>query len=602
MRIVRWKAVVPLALFLLVVGVVWLLLLDPLVEHTVEDLGTEMVGARVDVAAADVRLRDGVVQLRGLRVTNPDRPMTNLVEADEIVLNFRVAPLLEKKVIIDTVALRGLRFGTERETSGAIDNPSPTSRAIREQVSGWTDRIPRPGFSLDALRQVVDVSAISRDSLVTLREATALLAAADSSRDLWQQQVGVLNPRPQIDSARALVRRLEGQNVRSLGLAGARDAANGARTVVSQLARLDDGLRGLHDSVGQGVARLRQFGTALDRARQADYAYARGLLKIPSLEGPNLGTALFGDMVMNRVAPMLYWVTLAERYMPPGVEARMRDGPKRTRQAGNTVLFQRRQELPKFLVGLAEMSFEIGSGAGAGNYSARATDLTTAPALHGKPATFRAGRTGGQVGPRTVEVGGVLNHVVTPVRDSLGALLSGVTLPTATLAPLGARLDLGQGTTELNLSRVGDSLALRWNWTSGDVVWERLAAGPTDRLTVENFVWQTLSRLRSVQIDARVAGPLSGLRLSVSSNVARAVAASLQEQLGAEIRRVETQVRARVDTLVGASLARARNAVTSLETQLPPQLQGLRGEIDTVKRELEARIRGLVGLPGIGGS
>ena len=249
MKLFRWKAVVPLIVFLLLAGVAWYLLVDLVVERSVEKIGARIVGAKVDVERAEVRLWDGVVTLRGLQVTNPDRPMTNLVEADEIVLNLRVAPLLEKKLIIDTVAFRGVRFGTDRTTSGAIERSSAVSGAIRRDVMAWRDRLRLPTLSFDGLGEIVDVAAIDAESLRTLREADAVRRLADSARARWVSQLRAIDPRAAVDSARALVDRLARASIRSLGLVGARNAVGSARGLVRALERTDEKLSALQAEV-----------------------------------------------------------------------------------------------------------------------------------------------------------------------------------------------------------------------------------------------------------------------------------------------------------------------------------------------------------------
>lgn len=611
-RLIRWRGLIPLGVAFALVAVVWLLLLDPLVEWSVEETGAELVGAKVDVAEADVRPQDGVVLLRALAVANPNAPMTNLVEADEIVVNLRVAPLLEKKVVIDTVAFRGIRFGTPRETSGALEHPSPTAgRAFRE-VDAWTSRVQLPSFSLETLRRVVNVDAIRPESLETLRRVRAIPTAADSLRATALERVRALNPEPVLDSARALATRLEGASVRTLGLSGARDAVQSARTTIGTLTALDDRLAALEQTTRAAVDTLRGRVAALDQARQQDYAYARGLLNVPSLDGPELAPALFGEMALQRLAPLLYWVKLAERYMPPGLEKRLHQGPDRVRASGTDVLFPKREQLPKFLLRFGEATVVIGgSGAAAGNYTALLTGITSAPALYGQPATFAVQRAAAAVGPRTLRAGGILNHVGTPIRDSASVFVGGLALPTVTLAPLGARLALGQGTTDLLLRRVGDSLDARWQWRSEGAVWSRLAADTSSpaapgsvsqqaRTSVEGALWRTLASLTQVEITARLSGTVERPRLAVGSNVAGALATALRDQLGQEIRRLEQQVRGRVDSLVQDRVAEARQVVSGAETQALQRLQERRAEVAALKTRLEARVRELVRIPGIG--
>jgi uncharacterized protein (TIGR03545 family) len=624
-RLFRWKAIGPLAVFLLVVALLYWLLADPLVRRGVEAGGTALVGAKVDLRAADVRLGDGVVMLDGLAVTNPSSPMTNLLEADRIAVNVKIAPLLEKKLIIDTVAFRGLKFGTPRKTSGAIDDPEGRSGEVGRAVQSWLAGLPIPEFSLQGLGKVVNLEAVSPESLATLRQARALQTLADSTRTAWLERVTQLDPRPQIDSAVALAKRLEGQSVRSLGLAGARDAASSAQRTITALSQLDDRLVALQRGIDSGVTRARDGLAALDDTRRADYAYAMGLLKLPSLEAPSLGPALFGRFAAQQLAPVLYWMGIAERYMPPGVKARLHRGPDRVRASGSTVVFPLKEHLPSFLLHLAEATVAIGgSGAAAGDYAARVVDATSDPDLLGRPTTFEAARTAGRVGPETVRVGGLLNHVGQTIRDSLAAFLAGVNLPTIGLAPLGAELALGRGTTELVLRRVGDSLDTRFTWSSSNVAWKRLAgvaaaggAGVAETVgaagaagqrvsvgavgqalerSVTDVVWRTLAGLTDVRIEARLTGSVRQPRLAVGSNVARAVADGLREQLGREVQQTEAAVRARVDALVDERVTQARDAVGAFQAQALDRITAERQRLDQAKRDLEARAKALIGI------
>ena len=117
--------VVLLALF-------WVLLMDWIVERAVEEVGTEVVGARVDLDSADVGLFPVSVALFGLQVTNPSAPMTNAFEVGRIAAGVNGTPLLRRKVHIDELAVEGLRFGTPRESSG--------DERLEQEVEGdpWT--------------------------------------------------------------------------------------------------------------------------------------------------------------------------------------------------------------------------------------------------------------------------------------------------------------------------------------------------------------------------------------------------------------------------------------------------------------------------------
>jgi uncharacterized protein (TIGR03545 family) len=604
-RLIRWKAVAPLALAVLVVALCWWLFLDWSIEWAIEYTGAEIVGARVDVGSVRTSLRNGSVRVRGLEVTDPDQPMTNLVQADEIVAQVRVLPLLEKKIVIDTMAVRGVRFGTPRRFSGAIARQSPTTGRVARAISDWANRIKIPPLNLRGLGGVVDVSRISADSLRTVQQARSLSQQSDSLRRAWQSQLSGLDPQPQVDSARALIARLKAADVRALGLAGTRDLISTSRGSVSRLTQVTGRIAAFEAQVKAGGDSLRSTVGALSAARQADYAYARGLVNLPSLETPDLSPALFGGVAVERIKRVLYWLNLAAEYVPPGLDPRRQPGPSRVRAPGTTVEFPRARQYPGFLLQYAAADAEVGgTGTAAGHYAAKLTGLTTAPSLYGRPTRLTAQRSGAAQGPSSGSVYAVLNHVTAPVSDSVAAALDGVALPAVALAAAGARLIPGSGAVQLRLTRSGENLTGSMTWRSSSVRWVKEGADtalPPSRLTASvgstqwahDLLWRTVSSLSAVEVEVRIGGRVSEPSLGVSSNVGREVAQALRREVGAEVARQEQRLRARVDQMVAQQVQDAQGKVADAQAQVEGAVAAKRAELEQVRAEMEAELKRL---------
>ncbi len=350
MKVLRWKALVPLAVLLGGLVAFSALALDTLVRRGVEKVGTFLVGARVDVASADVRLMEGSVTLRGLQVTNPDAPMTNLVEAQELVADLRLGPLLERKVVVETVAVRGVRFGTPRTASGALDTPNSSSARIQHEISQWASSITVPSFSLEGLSAAVNVRAIDPESLLTVRQARTTVAQADSLRHRWERDLAALNPQPEIDTLRVLIQRLRNANPIRLGIGGTARLVESARAGIRGVEGLRTRLAALDSTARLGIASVRASLEDAVAARNSDYAYAKRLLKLPSLNAPDISPALFAEPAINWLKPVLYWLRVAEEYLPPGVDPRRYPGPARARRAGTTVLYPGSDSFPRLLL------------------------------------------------------------------------------------------------------------------------------------------------------------------------------------------------------------------------------------------------------------
>lgn len=613
MKLFRWKAAIPLGLFVLLVVLGWTLYVDRLIRLGIEAGGTAAVGAKVDLRSARLKLFQASLVLRGLAVTNPHAPMTNIFEVDEINLDIHLRALLEKKFVAETMAVRGLRFGTPRKTSGALPARAAAAAPAAGEEQGaqdWAHQLKLPSLALEGLGKAVNVAGVSPDSLHTIALARAVAARGDSVKGSLERQIAAADPRPAIDSGKALVARLGNTDVRRLGIAGARDAAASVRRTLDAVKTSRDRLTALQRAVTAQADSLRFQVAALDKARAEDYAYARGLVHIPSLDPKDISAALFGPAALERMVPALAYLHAAQRVVPTGLAPQRHAGPTRRRMAGTTVVFPKTHRYPSLLVQFAEAGFTLpGRTTMAGDYLARLTGITTEPAVYGKPLTFLARRSGATAGPEGIQVAGSLDHTGAVPRDSLSADLRGVRLPAFDLGAASARLDLRTGTVNVALARTGDSVRGRWTVRSDSVGWIRTgdttaaggaAAALGSRAWLDALVWRAVSSLKNVQVEATISGRLASPSVDVSSNVGGQVAGALKQAVSAEVSRVEAQVRARVDSLVGQQVAAARAKLAALDTGPLKTITDDQGQLNAVEAQLNQKLRSLTGgIPGL---
>jgi uncharacterized protein (TIGR03545 family) len=580
-RIFRWRAIGPLLLFALFGAVVWVLLADRIARRSVEKIGTAIVGAKVEIEDLHIDLANGDVTVRGLTVASPHEALKNLLQADELVADIDVLPLLEKKVVIDRLAANGLRFGTPRLTDGRTAGQADgVSGRVLAETRRWSEQFQVPALQLATGK--IDVATLDPRRLSAIPAAEALSARTDSSRRAWQTGLDSLRVGPAVDSATATLARL--RTARATDLA----ALNEARRAIDQLKQARTRVTTFERGVTGGLASLRAGALGLDSAKQRDYAFARGLLKLPSLDAPEIGIALFAPTAVAHFQRALYWTQLARAHMPPGLLPRADEGPPRARRSGSTVRFPREHALPGFLLRTAELSFLLDpSAAQPKRYAGRLTGLTSDPALYGRPALFEASAP-------AVTAGAMLDHVHTTARDTAGATVQGVRLPVLQLPSLPMKLDPGQGTAQLGFALRGDTIRARWAIRSTHVQWSRDSTGSTSQAsTGVDLLWRTLSGISDLQVDAGVTGTLTSPRLSVRSNLDEAIAARLRTMMGEEVAAAEHRLRAEVDRQVDPAIAPVRVRVTSLQTDVTKRLAEQRGRLDQAQKDLEARLREL---------
>lgn len=602
MKLFRWKAIVPMLLFVVLVAVLWSLYIDRVIRRTIEIVGTDVVGAKVELASARLSLRRGELELEGLQVTDPNAPMTNLIEVPAIRAALNGRALLMKKIVVESLAVRGVRFGTPRKESGALEHPTESQGEVTRKVLGWVNSIPIPSLDLRSIvGTVVNVPAVNADSLRTPREAETVAARGDSLRQAMEREVAGLDPRPTIDSARALSARLQASNLRSMNAAQLATTANDVRTMIARVGAMRARVDTAKAHVNAGVEAVRAGVAGLEEARRADLAFVRGLVKIPSFDAPDISMSMFGPMVTERLKPVMYWVNVAEKYVPPGLDPRRHSGPKRLRRPGTNFDFPLRETWPNFLVERAHADLALGgSSVASGAYVAEVFGATTEPAVYGRPTTFRASRTS-SVGPHDLRVSGAMDRTGRIAFDSLQASVPRLTVPAIDIPSARAKLEFGDSSfMQLGLSRSGSELRGTWRMTANEVRWHRngdsaAAGAPAPRIGTqewaEGLIWRSIASIPRVEMEASITGPLTSPRLSLQSNVGEAVAAGVKREIGAELARAETMVRAKVDSMVSRQVAAARAKAAALEAQVRERIAGPQQELERVEAELKETLQ-----------
>jgi uncharacterized protein (TIGR03545 family) len=579
-KIFRWRAIGPLLVLLVIAAVLWWLFADTIARRESQKVGTQMLGAKVEIRDLHLDLANGDVTIRGLTIASPHEPFKNLLQADELVADLDMIPLTEKKIVIDRLVANGLRFGTPRETDGRVAAKSGegiAGRVLRE-TQEWASQFQIPILQLATGK--ISIDSLDPRRLSTIPAAEALGAKADSSRRAWQAAFDTLHLGPALDSASATLEKLK--RARATDLA----TLNEARQALDRLKRARDRVTTLERGVKTGVAGLQAGLAGLDSARRRDYAFARSLLKLPSLDAPEVGSALFAPGAIKPFERVLYWTQLARRYMPPGLLPRATTGPGRLRRAGEDVRFPKERTLPRFLLRSAELSFFLRPTSDQPQrYAGRLTGLASDPALYGRPMVASA------TGPQ-LAAGALMNHLRGVPVDTAGATVGGIRFPAFDVPGLPLRLDPGAATTQLGFNLNGDTVHARFALRSSNVTWTR-DSGLTNT-TIGALIWRTVSGISNLEVEARLSGALHNPSLAVRSNLDQAIASRLRAVLGEEVAAAERQVRERVDALVKDKVEPVRAQVNEVRTQAESQVAQQRARLDELQKQLEQRLRQLV--------
>jgi uncharacterized protein (TIGR03545 family) len=599
-KVFRWKAIGPLLLFFILLGLVVWIFAEPVARETTEEASSELLGTQVDVGKLDLLPRQASVELRALQIADPFVLTRNLLEAEEIRLKLNPAALAEKKIVIENLSLRGMRFGTVRQTPARPPSGKGFTPQVYRAVQQWTNQFNVPLLSLtpvDTIRQLV----LNPDQLTTIKQAQTVLARTDSTRKALEQTFQHLDIRPTVDSARALVQRLSVTDPKTLGLEGTRQAVQSVQRTLGDITAARKRVDSLERNAKSAVSFLGEGVELVNQATQQDIAFAKSLLKLPTFSAPDIGNAFFGKVSIERFKQALYWAELAQKYMPPGLLPQPRPGPQRLRASGSTIDFPKAEEFPQFLLRQGTIDFTVGGTSPVrGAYAASIQGLTSAPALYGKPALITVGRRAEGSAVAAIDIGAVINHLTSRTHDSVNARLRGIELPSFDLPGVPFRVAPGVGSSELVFSMRGSGVSGRWAVRANKVAWTADTAGrqPND---IERLVWRVIGGIKDLNLVAQLGGTFSSPKLSIASNLDQAIAQRLKAVVGEEVARAERMVQAKVDSLVADKVEPVKRQVAAVQAQATQRIAGERKRLDQVEAELNAQLKRMTGglAPGL---
>jgi len=362
----KWLGLKGLAVGLgviVLVAIIALFMIDGIIEKNVEKHGTQAVGARVDLAGADLSLFPLGVTLTGLEVTNPDNPMENAVRAATVKFTLDVMPLLEKKVIIDDMTMDRVQFNTPRQTSGAVPGLTPTAEdKAKEKAASGCGEVAMPALELSDVNNI-----LSSEKLESLDAVKAVKADIAAQQTAWKKKLGGLPDQKKLESYKARFEKLTGGGGQ---LSGFLTAAGGIQNIQKDIQRDLDALKNAQNNLNSEIAALNR---KIDRLAANPMADVNRLANKYALSPKSLGNmsrVLMGDQMCQWVQKALGWY---DRYKKPGTGTQ---APETKSEAA--------ADMPFVLVRKAEASVVLKSGTIKGVFK----DITTVPQQLGRPTTF----------------------------------------------------------------------------------------------------------------------------------------------------------------------------------------------------------------------
>jgi len=615
----RWKYFIPTVVITALIVVFNVLFLDYVLKLSIIATGEMIFGAKVEVSSVKTRFGNLSIDIKGLKAANKGDVFKNLFEIDEIRFSVKPAPLLSMKVIIDEMAVDGVKWATKRDSSGALPPVKQAKYARQQQkddkngfFSKLSDKILDKGKSqfgqLPALGDIKNSQqqfknfsfdkAISAEDLQSVKELETMKQGVNDKYSKYQDRLKKLDADDNINKAAAQVSDLSKIKVSSpqdvQALKTKLDGLNGTKDELDKSAKELQNLRAQAES---------DFGSDKDllaninELKDNDIKALSAKYKLPSFTTTGVAGALFGPVWLSRVQKAIYYVGVVRKYMPP----RKKNAKTATVQGarGTDVSFPKADTPPDFLISKTSLSGTTGGAGKEGtplDFKGEIDDITSDQSQLGRPTTFEIN---GVMGPKTLKASGNFDHRTDDASDTFNFTYTGLTakemnLPKSEYLP---SFDKGEGKVNGNFTMRGEDID-----ASVDIVLTNFQLPDADKTDeAKNIVASLWSGIDSIAVTAKLTGKIDKIDIAVSSNIDKTLSDRLTKLYGEKIAEIQNKIRSEVDRLTNEKKAEVtaqynakRNELMNAFTGKQKELQEKTDELSKMKDSKENEAKNLV--------
>lgn len=570
MKWIRWHGIIIFAVMTAITVGVWFLSADSLVKSAVESAGAAAVGAKVEVAEADLSFVPLGITIRGLQITNPDDPMTNAVEIERMAFLMDGGRLMLRKVIVDEMALEGVKLNTQRKRSGAISRPKEAEKAADSAGSS----IKMPEFKVPDAKEL-----LKSEELESLKLYEKLKSDMDSRKKKWEERIAAL---PGDDKVKDYERRIK--EIEKAAKGDAAKIASALADAAKLKSEIEADLKNAKSAVNEFGPELKGLKAELESAARApmkDVERIKSKYGLSAEGMGNLSRMFLGPEVGGWVDSSLSWY---KRLSPlvEGVADAGKDKPKAVkplRGKGLDIKFMEREPLPDFLVREAKASVVIE----AGTINGLIKNITNDQPALGKPLVFEFGGKGLK-GLGSLSVTGLLDHTKAgKSRDELKLRASGYELKSMDISSskeMPIKLDSAKADMDAMVSLASSGgLSARADVKLSGAQFS--APVPDDASIIARSAAEAIAGVTSLTLRAEAKGTTESYDLSMSSNLDSVLKDALGKSMSAMSKQFESELTKAIEEKTGGKLS-----------ELQAEIKGF----DSISTALNAKQSSLSGL------
>jgi len=585
---IRFEAVIPMAIVVGLIVLYFSLFFDTHLRRGLEYAATQANGAEVDIGRVKTSVFDASVLIADVQMTDPEQPQQNRVQIGELRFRMLWDALLRGKVMIDEAVIADVQIATARQRAGYVlppepeqtdDGPSATDKMLAQMKQEFSGNVVGDLAAIAAGTNPSDQLKVAGEELKSSAYLDGLKKSQDEAEQQWRARIDAL---PKGDEFKSLRTRLAKVQLKDF-----KDVTQ-VQASVKELQSIRDEFDAMSKPVGEASGKLtgdmgalRTSFADLEKVTREDVRGLQSRMHLPSLDTATLSRALFGMDVLGKLQQARGYMNQAREYIP--AKGAPKAKPKKIHK-GRDYAFGRPKAYPAFWLRRAAITSTLPGGKG---LSGEILDVATDQALVGRPLVATLKGDFPQQGVSGVKAELLIDHRTAEPLERANLQVGNYAVAGRSLVnseSVKLAFAKAQAATGFVAELRGDQVDMRLSNRFGAAGFETTAKSAV----VREMMAASVSGLNAVTMDARVSGSWSDLDLSLSTNLADALAKGMGRYLQAKMDEAKKRIENMVNDKIGEQKQRLLARQGELESRYQSVLAERKAQVDKLRSELDA--------------
>lgn len=603
--IFRWEAIIPFTIFCALVAIYFHLFFDSHLRKAMEWGGYKAMGAEVNVAKVETSFFNASLLIKGIEITNAEKPTHNSLEIGDIRFSMLWDALLRAKIVINEAAVEQIKFNTKRKHIGKVKPPEPPSN--------------EPGF-IDELSQKALGKVSEKGENNVLGDAIALLTGTDANAQLdklknslpskamiesfekdlkgkekaWDARLKTL---PQEKDLKALNDRLNKIKYKDFKTPQElQTSIQELDTLVKDGERMYKQVESTANDLGSELKGIESQYKQIESQVKTDIKSLEEHFRIPKLDAKSISQSLFADYLNPYKEKFFRYKAMAEKYIPPNLlkkkeakedEIVIQPHP---REEGISYEFGRLNSYPLYWVKRTGISSQAGTDPNAGDIKGEIRDITSNQKLIGRPtiATLEGDFP-------NMDIFGFFTKVVLDYTKAISEVQYDVSVAKYKLnaaelvatPEVNIAFDQAQGAIHLKGFMKGfKEMSIQLENKFSNIAYKI----SSNNEIADEILKKVFEGIPLVTLDIKGAGTFPRLPLSINSNLGPELQKGFEKQIQAKINETRKKIELAVNEEIAKQKAMIDSQIKSLRQQFEGDVKKTQAQVEGQRKEAEKRI------------